>query len=240
MTSPEVRIISSMATRRLLADLIAAFAATSSQRVSVESVGGVDAAKRVVGGEPFDVVVLASGALDALAAQGSVVPGSRVDVAKSPVAIAVRAGAPRPSIGSEEDVRRAVQAAHRIGYSTGPSGDHLVTLVERWGLGDADADRLAAQGHRPPQLVRVPSGVPVATLVARGDVDLGFQQLSELMEAESIEVLGVLPPAIQHVTTFSAGLTRVSPRPEQIRPLLAFLGSPAVAEIKRRHGMEPA
>lgn len=230
MPSAEIRMISSMATRRLLADLVAAFAATAPHTVTVESVGGVEAAKRIAAGEPFDVVVLAAGALDRLAGDGWIVPDSRVAVATSPVAVAIRAGAARPAVGTEADVRRAVQAARTIGYSTGPSGDHLVGLFTRWGIMDAITDRI----------VQAPAGVPVATLVARGEVELGFQQLSELMHADGIEVLGLLPETIQSQTTFSAGRSRSSPHPEVVSNLLTYMASPAVAEIKRRHGMEPA
>ena len=114
--SSDVRILSSMATRRLLADLVAALAqASPGQRVSVESVGGVEAAKRVAAGEPFDAVVLAAGALEALIGQGLMVQGSRVDLVKSPMAIAVPSGAAHPAIGTEEDVKQAVLTARRTG-----------------------------------------------------------------------------------------------------------------------------
>jgi molybdate transport system substrate-binding protein len=230
MSLPEIRIISSMATRRLLADLVAACSATAAHAVAVESVGGVEAAKRVAAGEPFDLVVLASGAIDRLAAQGGIVPGSRVDLVTSPVAVAVRAGAAHPSIASEEEVRRAVLTAAGIGYSTGPSGDYLVGLFRRWGILDSVQDRI----------VQAPAGVPVATLVAQGDAALGFQQLSELMHAEGIEVVGLLPAAIQYETTFSAGIATASTHREAVAPLLACFSSPETADIKRRHGMQPA
>src|SRR5512139_2636587 len=136
MTAP-LKIVSSMATRQVLAELVAAFEARSSQAVELESVGGVDAAKRVRAGEAFDVVVLASDAIDRLAAEGRIVAGSRVDLARSGVAVAVRAGAPRPDIGSEDALRRAVLAARTVGYSTGPSGVQLAALFERWGIAEA-------------------------------------------------------------------------------------------------------
>ena len=220
-----------MATRRLLADLVAAFAATSpDSEVLVESVGGVDAAKRIAAGEAFDGVVLASGAIDTLSAQGHVVAGSRVDLVRSPMAAAIPAGAARPSIETEEAVRQAVLSARHIGYSTGPSGDHLLVLFDRWGIGAVVKDRL----------VQARPGIPVASLVASGEADLGFQQLSELLNVGGIEILGLLPEAIQGTTTFSGGIARASTQVERVREVFAFMASPAVASIKRAHGMEPA
>jgi molybdate transport system substrate-binding protein len=224
----EIRVVSSMATRPLLADLAGRFEATSPLRVSVESVGGVDAAKRVMAGEAFDVVVLAAEVIDELIAAGRIVPGSRFDLAKSAVAIAARTGAAHPDIGSADAVKQAVLAARSIGYSSGPSGTHLAKLFERWGIADVLKSRI----------VVAPPGVPVGRLVARGDVELGFQQLSELITVNGIDVVGLLPPAIQVMTTFSGGVARSSTQPDAARALLEFLSGPMVAEIRQRHGME--
>ncbi len=218
--------ISSMATRALMADLTAA----GGQAVAIESVGGVDAAKRVAAGEAFDVVVLASDAIDKLIAAGHVLAGSKVDLVRSGVAVAVKAGAARPDIASEGAVKHAVLAAPTLGYSTGPSGVQLAKLFERWGI----AQEIA------PRIVQAPPGVPVGSLVARGEVALGFQQLSELMNLEGIDVIGPLPPAIQITTTFSAGVCTASTQPEAALALLAAFASPDTAPIKQRNGMEPA
>ena len=228
--SQTLTAISSMATRAVLAELTAACEAQADLRVVVESVGGVDAARRVQAGEAFDLVVLASDALQRLIDAGPVLAGSRVDLVHSPVAIAVRAGAPRPDVGSEDAVRQAVLAAYRIGYSTGPSGAHLLQLFERWGI--------AAQVQ--PRTVQAPPGVPVAALLARGEVDLAFQQLSELMHADGVDVVGTLPEAIAFITTFSGGVCRRSTQPDAARAALAFMASPAAADAKRRHGMQAA
>ncbi|MBX9959275.1 MAG: substrate-binding domain-containing protein [Burkholderiaceae bacterium] len=228
--STEILGISSMATRLVLAELAEAYQRASGQRLRIESVGGVDAAKRVAAGEAFDVVILASDAIDKLIASGHVLAGSRVDLVHSGVAVAVRAGAAQPDISSEDAVRAAVQAARSVSYSTGPSGVALARLFERWGL----AEELKAR------LVTPPPGIPVGSLVAKGEVALGFQQLSELINLEGIIVLGPLPPAIQITTTFSAGICTASRQPEAVRALLDYLRSPATAEAKRRQGMEPA
>ena len=226
-----IRIISSMATKQLLGDLIAQYRRQSpDQEVELISVGGVDAAKRVQAGEAFDIVALASNAVDKLIAEGHVLAGSRVDLVHSGVAVAVQAGARQPDISNEEALKAAVLAARTLGYSTGPSGVQLAKLFERWGIAEQIADRI----------VTAPPGVPVGALVAQGAVELGFQQLSELMNLEGITLLGPLPPEVQITTTFSAGIASASTQPDAARALIAFLASPATAEAKRRNGMDPA
>lgn len=228
--SRKITGISSMATRQVLAELADAYHRQGGPEVAFESVGGVDAAKRVQAGERFDVVVLAADAIDKLVAAGKVVAGSAADLVHSGVAIAVRAGAPRPDVGSEDALRRAVLAARTIGYSTGPSGVALTALFERWGIADAIK----------PRTVQAPAGVPVGTLVARGEVELGFQQLSELLHVDGIDLLGAMPPGLEIVTRFTAGACTASDQPEAVAALIAFMRSPAAAEAKRRHGMAPA
>lgn len=230
MNPSPIRGISSMATRAVLAELVAAFERRTGRRVEIESVGGIDAARRVQAGEPFDVVMLASDAIERLIASGHLQAGSRVDLVRSPVAVAVRACATRPELGTEAALRQAVLAARSLSHSTGPSGAHLLRLFERWGI----ADQIR------PRIVQAPPGVPVGTLVARGEVELGFQQLSELMHLDGIEVLGTLPPGADFVTVFSAGLGAGTAQAEAVHELLAFVNAPAADDVKRRHGMEPA
>ncbi|OVZ59402.1 molybdenum ABC transporter substrate-binding protein [Pigmentiphaga sp. NML080357] len=226
----QIHIISSMATKQLLADLVAKFQQSHSQQILVESVGGVDAAKRVQAGEAFDAVVLAANVIDQLTEAGRIVAGSRADLVKSGVYVAVRAGAPRVDIGSEQALKQAVLDARTIGYSTGPSGIYLAKLFERWGIADQIKDRT----------VQATPGVPVGSLIAKGEVELGFQQLSEMMNLPGIDILGPLPPEIQTLTTFSAGVATASAQPEAVRELLAFMASADTAQIKRSNGMEPA
>jgi molybdate transport system substrate-binding protein len=228
--SPPIRIISSMATRQLLADLVQQWQPIAAPPVQVESVGGVDAARRVQAGEAFDAVVLAADAIERLIESGHIVPGSRVDLVRSGVAVAVRAGAARPDIGSGEALKRAVTAARSVGYSTGPSGVHLARLFERWGIAEALA----------PRIVQAPPGVPVGRLVAEGQVELGFQQLSELMHLPGIEVLGPMPPSTQIVTVFSAGVAAACVQVDAVRALLAFMNSAASVPTKHANGMQPA
>ncbi len=222
--------LSSMASREVLARLAAAYEAETGCRVSVASVGGVDAARRVQAGEPFDFVVLASDALAMLAADGHVDARSRVEVARSRIAVAVKAGAVRPEIGTEADIRDTILRAGWIGYSTGPSGTHLNRLFARWGIAAAIA----------PRIVQAPPGVPVGALIASGEVDLGFQQLSELLHVQGIDVVGVLPEAVQAVTVFAAAVCRTAHDRAATEAFLAYLASPRADRIKRECGMEPA
>lgn len=221
--------ISSMATRQVLAELADAWRHSGGE-VVFESVGGVEATQRVLGGEDFDLVVLAAEAIDKLVAAGRIVAGSRMDLVRSAVAIAVRKGSPRPAIGTEAALREALMSARTIGFSTGPSGTALQQNLDRWGI----LETLR------PRLVQAQSGVPVGELIVRGDVELGFQQLSELIHLDGVDVIGPMPPGLEIVTTFSGGLCAGSAHPGAVRALLDFIGSSAADEAKRRHGMQPA
>ncbi|MEX8193915.1 substrate-binding domain-containing protein [Comamonas guangdongensis] len=223
--------ISSMATRQVLAELAADWQARGGEPVAIESVGGVDAAQRVQSGEEaLDVFFLASNAVDKLIASGRAVAGSKVDLVLSSTAVAVPQGAALPDIGSEEALRASVLAARSIGYSTGPSGVALQKLFERWGV----AQELA------PRLVQARPGVPVGSLIASGEVTLGFQQLSELIHVPGIAIVGPMPAAVAIDTVFSGAVVAGSPHADTVQRLLAFMASPEAAQAKRRQGMEPA
>lgn len=222
-----LRGISSMATRQLLGELARVNVSAGGTPLELESVGGVDAARRVQAGEAFDLVFLASDAIAKLIASGHVLADSRVDLVRSQVAVAVKAFAPTPSIATETDVRQTVLSAASVGYSTGPSGTALLTLFERWGImADVQA-----------KLRQAPAGVPVAAMVASGEVALGFQQRSEMIDATGIQVLGDLPAEIAIVTVFSGGVCSVSKRGDEARALLLEFASPRYAAIKLQHGM---
>jgi molybdate transport system substrate-binding protein len=230
MKTPPLRMISSMATRLVLADLIAVHERVSGVATVLEAVGGVDAARRVQAGEAVDIVVLAAAAMDALAAESHTVAGTQTALVRSGVSVAVPTGAPRPDLSSEAGLRAAVLDARTVGYSTGPSGTHLLKTFERWGLLDALRERL----------VQATPGVPVATMVADGRVALGFQQLSELLNVPGIDIVGPLPEGVQIMTTFSAAVATTSTQPQAARNLIAFMASPAASEAKQRQGMEAA
>lgn len=220
-----------MATRALLAQLCQSYAERSGERVEIESVGGVDAAKRVAAGERFDVVILGSDAIDKLIAAGHLQAGSRVDLVRSPISIAIKSGATRPDVARASSLKDAVLQARSISYSTGPSGVYLAQLFDKMGIGEAVKAKT---------VVPAP-GVPVGSLVAKGEVELGFQQRSELIALDGIELLGNLPDEIAYITTFSAGLP-VGLAPERSQALarfLAFANGAEAAPIKISQGMNP-
>jgi molybdate transport system substrate-binding protein len=216
-----------MATRHILADLAGDYEARHGTRVEIRSMGGVEAAKLARANEATDIVVLASKVMGVLEAEGHLVKGGTRDFARSEIGVAVRAGSVLPGIVDEPAVKQAMLDAQKICYSTGPSGDHLKALCEKWGVA-------------PERVLIAPPGVPVATLVANGDADLGFQQLSELIGQPGIEIVGPLPPEIQAVTVFSAGISINSRDAEGARGFVAYLASVETEGAKRRHGMEPA
>lgn len=223
--------ISSKATQAVLVDLTQAYQAQTGVRWQVEAVGGVDAARRVQAGEVFDAVILANDAIDRLIAAGHVLAGSRVDWVRSPVAVAVPQGAPRPDIGSAAALKAAVLAATKVAFSTGPSGVYLEKLFDQWGI------TAAMQGR----LLQAPPGVPVGALLARGEASLGFQQLSELMSLQGITLLGELSPDVAYISVFSTGMGQAAAADAQrapaVRAWMDFLASAEVEAIKRRHGM---
>ena len=178
--------------------------------------------------DPADVVILARSALDDLVARGQVIPASRVDLVRSRIGMAVRAGAPRPDISSVDALRQTLLRAKSIGYSSSASGVYLSTeLFPRLGIADAVKTKL-----------KMSEGM-VGTLVASGDVEIGFQQVSELLPVQGIDYVGELPPAVQRETIFSAGIVAWSTHPDLARAVLVFFTSPAHAELIRKTGLEP-
>ncbi|HEY1899867.1 MAG TPA: substrate-binding domain-containing protein [Steroidobacteraceae bacterium] len=229
MTPRPLKLLSSMAAREVLGNLIQGFTAKTGQAVQAEAAGGVEVAKRIQAGELADIVVLADSAIDKLIVGGQLRAG-RVDLVKSGVAIAVRSGAPRPDISTEGAVQAVVAGARSLSYSTGPSGVYLEKLFARWGILESIRSRIVVP----------PPGIAVGSLVAGGQAALGFQQLSELLNVAGIDVLGPLPAAIQTITTFAAGITIHCQQPQVAAELLDYMRLPSVASIKRRYGMEPA
>lgn len=220
-----------MATKALLVDLAQAYHVKTGVKVEVESVGGVDAVKRVQAGEMLDVVLLGSDAIDRLMASGHVVTHSRCDWVRSPIAVAIRAGEAKPDIQSESGLKTAVLASPSLSYSTGPSGVYLEKLFERWGIAEQIKSRIVVP----------PPGTPVGALVAQGNAALGFQQLSELISLPGIDVLGTLPEEVAYITIFSAGVCAAIAhdlqRMNAVHSFIQFLASSEVEPLKLKQGM---
>jgi molybdate transport system substrate-binding protein len=220
-----MRVLSSLAIKEAYLELVPAFEAKTKHKVDTEWLGMVDIMKRIKAGESADMVIASQKALGELKSLGKVV--AVVDLAKSGVAVAVKKGAKRPDIGSGEAVKRALRAAKSIAYSSGPSGVYLVELFQKWGI----ADELG------PKSTQTPPGTAVGPLVARGEAEIGFQQMSELLPfSAGIDIVGPLPADLQIITTFSGGVHVAAREAGAARALLDFLASSAA--VLRKHGME--
>lgn len=225
----EIKVIASNAVKEAYLDLVPEFEkATGHHMITIWS--GTEAiTKRISGGEIVDIVIVPPANIDKLILEGKLVAGNRTDLVKSGVGVAVRSGLPKPDVSTPEAVKQAVLAAKSVAYSSGPSGFHVAGLFEKMGI----ADRIKAK------MTQTPSGVQVGEVVARGEADLGFQQISELLHVKGIDYLGPLPAEIQHITVFSAGLHVGAKEAEAAKALVRFLSAPAAAPIIRKTGMEP-
>ena len=230
MSSPTtIKVMGSAAVKEAYLELVPPFEKASGHKVITTWIGGVDIVKRVTAGEATDMVFQAGNAIDGLIKIGKIAPGSRSDIATSWVAVAVKAGAPRPDISSGDALKRALLAAKSIAYSTGPSGVYLIELFERMGI----AEQIQ---HKVTQI----KGEPVGGAVARGEADIGFQQMSELLPVPGIDIIGPLSADIQQVTTFSAGIHADTQVAKAAREMISFFKTPVAHAVIRAKGMEPA
>jgi molybdate transport system substrate-binding protein len=208
-------------------ELVPPFEGATGHQVENLWVPSVQMMNRLKGGEAVDLVILSAAALEDLRNAGIV--SERTDLARSGIGVAVKAGAPKPDISSGAALKRAVLAAKGIAYSTGPSGIYLIKLFDRMGI----AEQIRSK-------VKQVQGVPAGSVVARGEAELAFQQVSELLPVPGIELVGPLPPDVQEITIFSAGLHAKAPHPDAARALVKHLTAPAAAPVIRNKGMEPA
>lgn len=223
----EIKVMASAAFREAYLELLPDFERGSGHKVTNAWVPSVQMMNRLKGGETTDIVILSDAALGDLMKAGIV--AERFPLARSGIGVAVRAGAPHPDVGSADALKRAVLAAKSVVYSTGPSGIYLGKLFERMGIAGEIKHK-----------VRQVQGEPAGAVVARGEAELGFQQMSELMPVEGIDIIGPLPDEIQEITVFSAGLHARAPAADAARALIAHLKAPQAAPVIRRKGMEPA
>ena len=226
----EIQVLSSNAFKEAYLELVPQFEKATGHKVTTtfEPTSGI--MKRMAEGQNFDLVIMSSDGIDKLRQSGKLIPGSRVDLAKAGIAAAVRAGAPRPDISSGEALKRALLAAKSIGYSQGPSGIYLEGLFQRLGIADVIKSRVKVSEP----------GVFVGTYIVKGEVEIGFQQMSELLPISGIDILGHLSSDAQKITTFSAGRHVSAKAIEPAAALVKFLTAPDAAPIIRKKGLEPA
>jgi molybdate transport system substrate-binding protein len=224
----DITVLATPAVKEAYADLVPMFEKQTKQKVTITWVGTADLAKRLAGGEVFDAVICASNLLEELTDTGKVMAGSRSDVARSAVGVAVKAGAAKPEFGSQEALKKTLLTAKTIGISTGPSGVYLQQLFQRMGVLDE---------VKPKFRVPAPGGM-VAEMVAKGEAEIGFQQVAELVNKKGVDYVGALPDSLQGMTLFSGGVHSRSNEPDVARAFLRFLASPQHEALLVRHGLK--
>ena len=227
MSATKIKVMLSAAFKEAYLELVPQFERASGYKVESLWVPSVQMMTRLKGGESVDLVILSAASLDALRKAGLI--SDRTDLARSGIGVAVKSGARKPDISSGEAVKRAVLAAKGIAYSTGPSGIYLMELFQRMGIAESIKSK-----------VKQVQGEPAGGVVARGEAEIAFQQVSELLPVPGIDFVGPLPADIQQVTVFSAGLHAAAKQPAAARALVKFLTAPAAAAVIRKKGMEPA
>jgi molybdate transport system substrate-binding protein len=225
----DVKVLASAALKEAYLELVPQFERVTEHKVATTWAGTVDIMKRMQAGETFDLVIMAGPSIDELIKLGKIVPGSRVDLAKSGVGAAVRAGAAKPDIGSGDALKRAMLAAKSIAYSTGPSGVYLADLFQRMGIADEIKSKVKIS----------PPGVPVGEMIARGEAEIGFQQVSELLPVAGIDFIGPLSADVQKITVFAGGIHTGAKEPDAAKALVKFITSPQAVPVIKKKGMEP-
>jgi molybdate transport system substrate-binding protein len=230
LNAAEINVISTQATEEAYKELVAQFEKASGHKVTTFFSGTLNVQKKLAAGEPYDLILMAGPAIDEQIKLGKAVAGSRVDLAKSGTGLAVRKGAAKPDISSADALKKTLLSAKSIGYSTGPSGLYMLSVFEKLGIAEQVKGKLR----------QTPSGVFVGTLIASGDAEIGFQQISELVHFAGIDYVGPLPGELQRMTMFSTGIHSGAKQADAARALVKFLTAPAAAAVIRKHGLEPA
>ena len=228
-SAAEIKVLSTQATEEAYRELVPQFEKASGHKVTTVFTGTLGAMKRLADGESYDLIIMSAPSIEELIKSGKVMVGSRVDLAKSGVGVAVRKGARKPDIGTVDALKTTLLAAKSIGYSTGPSGVYVVSMFEKLGIVDAVK----------PKLKQTPTGVFVGSIIASGEAEIGFQQVSELMTFAGLDYLGPLPAAVQFTTVFAGGLQAGAKEADAARALVKFITAPAAATAYTKRGLEP-
>jgi molybdate transport system substrate-binding protein len=229
-SAAEIKVLSTQATEQSYRELVPQFEKATGHKVTTIFTGTLDADKRVAANEQHDLLIMSQSSIDAHVKGGKVVQGSRVDLARSGVAVGVKAGASKPDISSVDALKRTILNAKSIGYSTGPSGNYIIALFEKLGVLD----------QVKPKMKQAATGVFVGSVIASGEVEIGFQQVSELSQYEGVDYVGPLPAEVQNYTTFSSGVLSNAKEAEAARALVRYITAPQAGAVYRKRGMEPA
>ena len=226
----EIKVLAANAVREPFQELATAFEKASGHKVVAAWSGTAGVVKRVTDGEAVDLVIVGSEALDKLIKDGKLAAGSRVDFARSGVGVAVRPGYAKPDLSTADAVKKAVLDAKSVAYSSGPSGLYIAEMFKHMGI----------EEQIKPKLVLPPSNVQVGEVLAKGEADLGFQQVSDLVHMQGITYVGPLPAALQNITTYSIGVHPSAPAGEAARALVKFLTAPEGRSAITKAGLDPA
>jgi len=225
----EITVLTNMGVVSAVRDLAPAFERASGHKVLVSFEVGPGLINKVNSDAPADVVTHYPEAIDDLIKKGKVLTGTGAVIARAGIGVAVKAGAPRPDIGSAEAFKQSMLAAKSIAYSrTGASGVYTAKLMERLGIAEQVKDK-----------TKLVDGVPVAELVAKGEVELGMQQINVILPVAGVDYIGPLPSELQGYVPFAVGLLAVSKEPEAAQAMIRFMTSPEAAPLIRKSGMEP-
>jgi molybdate transport system substrate-binding protein len=225
-----MKVLCTNGVKSVMLDLVPAFERASGTKVVITWGATNGLVKELDGGAAADLAILTAETIDELVARGKVVAGSRVDIASSGIGVAVCKGAAKPDIGTPDALKQALLAARSVAHSkAGMSGIYFPTVLARLGIADAMKSKIV-----------IPEpGTPVGEVVANGDAEIGIQQISELLPVAGVEIVGPLPPALQKITTFSAGLLVAAKEPDTAKALVTFVAAQAPPLLQAK-GLEPA
>jgi len=228
--SAEIRVFSSAAPRGVFRDLVPDFERRTGHRLLINYEFAADLKRRIEAGDPFDVAILPPDLADELVHRGTLAAGSRVDLGRTGIGVAVRRGAPKPDISTVDAFRRALLEVPTVAYANGgTTGAHFANILARLGIAQDMKEKL-----RP-----YPSGGAVEA-VARGEADLVVIGISPILDVPGVDPIGWLPPELQSYIVFTASIRSLTKQVDGARALLTALTSPAAVELFRAHGFEPA
>jgi molybdate transport system substrate-binding protein len=227
--SEEVSVLASGAIREIVTELLPSIA-SSGDELKITWAGTAQIKEKLASGEAYDLVIVGAPEVDAFIQAGKIKSGTRVDLVRSGVGVAVKKGAPRPDIGSVAALKQTLLNAKSVAYSTGPSGEYVLKML----------DKLGIAAEMKPKLVRTASGTRVGDYLDRGEAEIGFQQIAELIHEAGSDYIGPLPAELQNITVYSSGIHSEARHLAGAKRLQMFIASPEAASVIKRNGMEPA